>query len=151
MNHFIINIDCSIKKLIIFLDHYLSALIAKSDFVPKKSIIFYSILNYKTQNKMKPFHILLKEILESMKHPFMDYLLIDLGILKNVEAMGDKILVNVAWPSAESAIKPFIISLVTGSLKKLDRKIEINESIMSDEDKKFYSKLVRKPRPLERE
>ncbi len=100
---------------------------------------------------MKPFHITLKEILESMKHPFIDYLLIDLGILKNVEAVGDKIIVNVAWPSAESVIKPFIISLITGSLKKLDRKIEINESIMSDEDKKFYSKLVRKTRPLERE
>ena len=93
---------------------------------------------------MKPFHILLKDILENMKHPFMDYLLIDLGILKNVEAVGDKILVNVAWPSAESAIKPFIISLVTGSLKKLDRKLEINESIMNDEERKFYLELEEK-------
>ena len=90
---------------------------------------------------MKPFHITLKEILESMKHPFIDYSLIDLGILKNVEAVGDKIIVNIAWPSADSAIKPFIFSLVTGSLKKLNRKIEINESIMTNEDKKFYSEL----------
>ena len=93
---------------------------------------------------MKPFHITLKEILESMKHPFIDYLLIDLGILKNIEVVGDKILVNIAWPSVDSAIKPFIISLVTGSLKKLDRKIEINESTMSDEDKKFYLELEEK-------
>jgi len=94
---------------------------------------------------MKPFHIALKEILEDeMKHPFMDYSLVDLGIIKNVEAAGDKILVNIAWPSEDSAIKPFIISLVTGSLKKLDRKIEIYESIMNDEDKKFYLELEEK-------
>jgi len=93
---------------------------------------------------MKPFHITLKEILESMKHPFIDYLLIDLGILKNVEVVGDKILVNIAWPSADSAIKPFVISLITGSLKKLDRKIEINESIMNDENLKFYLELEEK-------
>ena len=90
---------------------------------------------------MKPFHISLKEILEEMKHPFINYSLIDLGILKNVEAAGDKILVNIAWPSADSAIKPFIISLVSGSLKKLNRKIEINESLMNEEDRKFYMKL----------
>ena len=64
-----------------------------------------------------------------MKHPFIDYSLIDLGILKNVEAAGDKILVNIAWPSADNAIKPFIISLVSGSLKKLNRKIEINVNL----------------------
>ena len=93
---------------------------------------------------MKPFHISLKEILESMKHPFMDYSLIDLGIIKNVEAAGDKILVNFAWPSADSAIKPFIISLVTGSLKKLNRKIEIDESLMNDEERKFYLELEEK-------
>ena len=90
---------------------------------------------------MKPFHISLKEILEEMKHPFINYSLIDLGILKNIEVAGDKILVNIAWPSADSAIKPFIISLVSGSLKKLNRKIEINESIMNEEDRKFYMKL----------
>ncbi len=97
---------------------------------------------------MKPFHITLKEILESMKHPFIDYSLIDLGILKNIEAVGDKILVNIAWPSIDSAIKPFIISLVTGSLKKLNRKIEINESIMSAEDKKFYLDLEEKDKKI---
>ena len=97
---------------------------------------------------MKPFHITLKEILESMKHPFIDYSLIDLGILKNIEAVGDKILVNIAWPSIDSAIKPFIISLVTGSLKKLNRKIEINESIMSAEDKKFYLDLEEKNKKI---
>lgn len=90
---------------------------------------------------MKPFHISLKEILEEMKHPFINYSLIDLGILKNIEVAGDKILVNIAWPSADSAIKPFIISLVSGSLKKLNRKIEINESIMNEEDRRFYMKL----------
>jgi len=90
---------------------------------------------------MKPFHISLKEILEEMKHPFINYSLIDLGILKNVEAAGDKILVNIAWPSADSVIKPFIISLVSGSLKKLNRKIEIKESLMKEEDRKFYMKL----------
>ncbi len=90
---------------------------------------------------MKPFHISLKEILEEMKHPFINYSLIDLGILKNVEAAGDKILVNIAWPSVDSAIKPFIISLVSGSLKKLNRKIEIKESLMNEEDRKFYMKL----------
>jgi len=93
---------------------------------------------------MKPFHITLKEILESMKHPFIDYLLIDLGILKNVEVVGDKILVNIAWPSTDSAIKPFVISLITGSLKKQNRKIEINESIMNDENLKFYLELEEK-------
>ncbi len=97
---------------------------------------------------MKPFHITLKEILESMKHPFIDYSLIDLGILKNIEAVGDKILVKIAWPSIDSAIKPFIISLVTGSLKKLNRKIEINESIMSAEDKKFYLDLEEKDKKI---
>ncbi len=90
---------------------------------------------------MKPFHISLKEILESMKHPNINYSLIDLGIIKNVEASGDKIQVNITWPSADSAIKPFIISLVTGSLKKLNRKIEINESLMNDNEKKFYLEL----------
>ena len=98
---------------------------------------------------MKPFHTALKEILESMKHPFIDYSLIDLGILKNVEAVGDKIIVNIVWPSADSAIKPFIISLVLGSLKKLNRKIEINESIMSAEDKKFFLELEDKEKSRE--
>jgi len=93
---------------------------------------------------MKAFHIILKEILESIKHPFIDYSLIDLGILKNVEVVGDKIIVNITWPSADSAIKPFIISLVLGSLKKMNRKIEINESLMNDEEKKFYMKLEEK-------
>ena len=95
---------------------------------------------------MKPFHITLKDILENMKHPFMNYSLVGLGILKHVEVAGDKILVNIAWPSEEgySSIKPFIISLVSGSLKKMNRKIEINESIMNDEDKKFYLELEEK-------
>lgn len=93
---------------------------------------------------MKPFHIILKEILEEMKHPFIDYSLIDLGILKNVEVVGDKIIVNIAWPSIDSAIKPFIISLVSGSFKKLNRKIEINESLMNDEERKFYLELEEK-------
>ncbi|QEE14316.1 hypothetical protein DSAG12_00128 [Promethearchaeum syntrophicum] len=95
---------------------------------------------------MKPFHITLKEILESMKHPFIDYSLIDLGILKNVEAVGDKIVVNITWPAPDpdNAIKPFIISLVLGSLKKLNRKIEINETLMNDEERKFYLDLEKK-------
>lgn len=76
-----------------------------------------------------------------MKHPFIDYSLVDTGILKNVEVEGDKILVNIAWPSENTAIKPFIISLVSGSLKKLNRKIEINESLMKNEERDFYIAL----------
>ena len=100
---------------------------------------------------MKPFHITLKEILEHMKHPFINYSLIDLGILKNVEAVGDKILVNIAWPvpDPDNAIKPFIISLVLGSLKKLNRKIEINEALMNDEERKFYLELEEKEKSRE--
>lgn len=93
---------------------------------------------------MKHFHVILKEILESMKHPFIDYSLIDLGILKNVEVVGDKIIVNIAWPSTDSAINPFIISLVSGSLKKLNRKIEITESLMNDEERTFFLELEEK-------
>ena len=94
---------------------------------------------------MKPLHITLKEILENeTKHPFIDFSLVDLGLLKNVEVVGDKIIVNIAWPSVDSAIKPFILSLVSGSLKKLNRKIIINESIMNDEERKFYLELKEK-------
>jgi len=81
----------------------------------------------------------IKKLLEKVKHPSIDDTLLNLGIIKNVEVEGNKVIITLAFPFENILIKELLVNLVKEPLDRLKMDIEIKTTTM---DKKELQKFL---------
>lgn len=81
----------------------------------------------------------IKKILEKVMHPEINASLVDLGIIKEINVEGKKVIVEMAFPFPGVPIKEMLIDIVKEPLEKSGLQVEIKESVMNQEElKKFF-------------
>ncbi len=79
--------------------------------------------------------------LRNVKHPAIDCSLIELGIIKNILLKNNKVIVTFAFPFAGIPIKEFLVNSVREPMAKLGIKLEVKETIMTDDERENFLKL----------
>lgn len=73
-------------------------------------------------------------VLEKIKHPFIDCSLIKLGIIKNIELNENYVFVTFALPFPKIPIKDRLIISVKKSIEKLGLKVKEEVTVMTPEE-----------------
>ncbi|MHA1727560.1 MAG: iron-sulfur cluster assembly protein [Promethearchaeota archaeon] len=79
--------------------------------------------------------------LQQVKHPMINFSLLDLGILKEVEVKGSKISITFAWPFPNLPIKEQLENSVLQNLNKFNAEIEKKVTQMSPEEVQKFLRL----------
>ena len=88
--------------------------------------------------------ILEKDVLHALsdvKHPAIDCSLIELGIIKNILVKNNKVIITFAFPFVGIPIKEYLVNSVCEPVAKLGAKVEVKETIMTDEERENFLKL----------
>jgi len=81
-----------------------------------------------------------EKVLTGVKHPVINLSLVDLGIIKDFNIQKGKVKVIFAFPFPNIPIKEQIIKSVRKAVEKVGLEIEIETTIMSQEEmQKFLS------------
>ena len=88
-----------------------------------------------------------KEIENALKkiiHPEINFSLIELGMIKDIEIKNSKVSITFILPFLEIPIKNDLINLIKESIEKLDKNIKIKIKIagMSKKEKEKFLKLA---------
>ncbi|MHA1769922.1 MAG: iron-sulfur cluster assembly protein [Candidatus Thorarchaeota archaeon] len=78
------------------------------------------------------------ELLTRVMHPAINASLVELGIVKNVEASDGKIQVLMAFPFPGIPIANQLVSSVRRPLETLGVEVEISTSLMNEEEKNRF-------------
>lgn len=83
--------------------------------------------------------------LSKVIHPEINYSLIELGMIKDIEAKDAVVSITLVLPFLNIPIKEDLIGLIKGSVKKLGKniKIEIKTAEMNGDEKERFMKLAR--------
>ncbi|MHA1488097.1 MAG: iron-sulfur cluster assembly protein [Promethearchaeota archaeon] len=79
--------------------------------------------------------------LKQVKHPMINFSLLDLGILKDVNVKATKISFTFAWPFPNIPIKDQLQNSVLQKLSKFNAEIEKKETQMSTEELQKFLEL----------
>jgi len=85
-----------------------------------------------------------KKLLEKVKHPSIDDTLLNLGIIKNVEVEGNKVIITLVFPFENIPIKELLVNLVKESLDRLKMDIEIKTTTMNKKELQKFLNLEQK-------
>jgi len=85
------------------------------------------------------------EALSKTMHPEINFSLIKLGMVKDIEIKNSEVSVTLVLPFYEIPIKDYLIELIKKSIETLDKnlKIEIKTAIMTDEEREKFMNLSR--------
>jgi len=81
------------------------------------------------------------EILDRVKHPEIDASLVELGMIKEAKIEEDKIKITMAFPFPGVPIKYMLMEMVRQALVDTGKEIEINETVMNEEELQRFFKL----------
>jgi len=82
-----------------------------------------------------------RQTLRNVKHPAIDCSLIELGIIKNILIKNNKVMITFAFPFVGIPIKEYLVNSVREPIAKLGIKVEVKETIMTDEERENFLKL----------
>jgi metal-sulfur cluster biosynthetic enzyme len=74
------------------------------------------------------------KVISQVGHPAIDCTLVDLGIVKDWTVEGNRVKVLLAFPSLDIPIKDYIVGSVRDAIEKLGAKVEVELSVMSQEE-----------------
>ena len=81
------------------------------------------------------------EMLDMVKHPEIDASLVELGMIKGAKIEDNKIKVTMAFPFPGVPIKYMLIEMVKEALKDTGMEVEIEETVMNEEELQHFFKL----------
>ena len=72
-----------------------------------------------------------RKALEQVKHPAIDFSLIELGIVKEISVIGNSVTITLAFPSAGIPIESRLINSVREPVEKLGAEVEVKTTLMN--------------------
>ena len=87
----------------------------------------------------------IENVLSKAIHPEIDYSLVELGMIKDIEVRDAVVSITLLLPFLEIPIKEELINLIKDSVKNLDKniKIKIKTAEMDEKEKEKFMKLAR--------
>lgn len=86
----------------------------------------------------------LLQVVERVKHPAIDYTLIELGMIRDVSVEGRKVTLTFVLPFAGVPIKSMLIDSVRGPLEKLGAELEVSEAVMNPDELRKFQEMEHK-------
>ena len=83
----------------------------------------------------------IKKIIEKVMHPEIDASLMELGMIKDIKIEGNKVRIKMAFPFSGVPIKYMLIEMVKQPLQEAGFEVEIEETIMNEEELQHFFKL----------
>jgi len=83
----------------------------------------------------------IRKVIAQIKHSAIDCTLVDLGIVKKVAVKGNNASVTLAFPFANIPIKDYLIMSVKVPLEKLGVKVEIEKTVMNEEETQRFLEM----------
>jgi len=80
----------------------------------------------------------IRDAIAEIKHPMINHTLVDLGIIKSVNIESGKVMIILAFPFLNIPIKDYLINSVREPVEKLDVEVEINTTVMNQEELKRF-------------
>ncbi len=84
-----------------------------------------------------------KKIIEGIKHPEIDASLVELGMIKDIKVESKKVSLKVLFPFPFVPIKDMIIQSIRKPLENEGFEVDIEEGVMTDEERERFFKLER--------
>lgn len=79
--------------------------------------------------------------IKNVKHPAIDFTLLDLGIVKQVSTDKDIIYVTFAFPFPDIPIADTLIQSVSRALQKLKGEVRVDMVLMTEEEKQRFLRM----------
>ena len=85
----------------------------------------------------------IRQVIEQVRHPAIDYTLMELGIIKDVVIEGKKVALTFAFPFPGIPIKDLLIDSVRLPLENLGAEVEVETTVMSEEELEKFRVMER--------
>ena len=76
----------------------------------------------------------IRKAIAGIKHPAIDYTLLELGIVRDMNIENGKATIIFAFPFANIPVKDYLINSVREPIEKLALEVEINVTVMNKEE-----------------
>ncbi len=84
------------------------------------------------------------EVISKIIHPAINLSLTELGIVQDIEMVGDTVIATFAFPFPDIPIADKLISTVTAQVEKLGLKLEYIVRVMKKEEKEAFLQMETK-------
>jgi ATP-binding protein involved in chromosome partitioning len=87
----------------------------------------------------------IEQALSEVMHPEINYSLVDLGMIKDLEYEQKKVSLNLKLPFLQVPVKDLLIESIRKKLSDLDRsiRVEINVEQMSQEERDKFASMAK--------
>jgi len=75
-----------------------------------------------------------RKALNQAKHPAIDHTLVELGIVKEISVVENRVTITLAFPSAGIPIEEQLINSVRDPVEKLGAEAEVKTTLMNQEE-----------------
>jgi len=76
----------------------------------------------------------IQKVVAQVKHPAIDYTLLDLGIVKTITVEGNKVAVTFAFPFPNIPIKDRLVNSIREPIEELGAEVEVKITEMNQEE-----------------
>ena len=83
----------------------------------------------------------IRNAIVGIKHPAIDRTLLELGIIKSIATENDKAKIVLAFPFPNIPIEDYLINNVRRPVEKLGVEVEINVTVMTQEELQRFLQL----------
>jgi len=83
----------------------------------------------------------LKNAIESVRHPAIDFSLVKLGIIREYHFEGNNVSVTFAFPFPNIPIKDMLVGSVAGPVKSLGYSMDYKIDVMTDQERNDFMQL----------
>ena len=80
----------------------------------------------------------IRKAVGEVRHPAIDCTLVDLGIVKDIEFKGDRVVVIIAFPIPNIPIRDMILNSVKEPIARLGAECQIKEMIMTPKEREAF-------------
>ena len=80
-------------------------------------------------------------LLAKVKHPAINRTLRELGIIKDISAKDNKVLITMALPFSDIPIIDQLVSNIKDPIEKLGIEVEVKQTVMNQEELQAFLKM----------
>jgi ATP-binding protein involved in chromosome partitioning len=81
------------------------------------------------------------ETISGVKHPVINFSLLDLGIVKNIRVEDDKVKITFAFPFPHIPIKDILVNLVDQAMQSIGVDVEYDFTVMNEEERARFIRM----------
>jgi len=79
-----------------------------------------------------------QKAIAQVKHPAIDFSLVELGIVREVSVKDNKVKIIMAFPFPDIPIGDYLVNSVKDPIEKLGAKVEVEVTIMTQEEREKF-------------